>query len=137
MEEADKMKARCTGNSLAHLQDEDMKRSYEKRVHLEEVNLNIGRVYPIFGVGFWDGVPWYLVYDEPEDEYPTPQLGGFFDLIDETIPPDWVFHIGRTNVGKVALLPKVWAKDPAFLEKLVDGDSEAIKVFMEMKSRYK
>jgi hypothetical protein len=82
MEEADKMKARCTGNSLAHLQDEAMKRNYKENVHLDEVDLVIGRVYSIFGVAFRKGVPWFLVCREPEDEYPIPQLGGFFELID-------------------------------------------------------
>jgi hypothetical protein len=57
--------------------------------------------------------------------------------IDGTIPPDWALRIGNTNVGDVALLPKVWAEVHEYLEKLVDGDPEAIKVFMEMKSLYK
>jgi len=130
----------CIGNTPEHLSSERDKRAYKKNVHLEEVALKIGNIYIAYGVVFRDGedLPWFLVCPYDDDEYPTPEHGSFFKLIDNEISPGWKFI---ADDDKVSLLPKRWADDPYAMEKLFDGDPEEESYFRQLKSsmedRYK
>jgi hypothetical protein len=101
---------------------------------LSEIGLRIGHLYPVYGVAFRDGVPWFLVCEEEDDSYPIPECSCFFDLVDARVDKNWVLSMQMTNVGSLSLLPKQWADDPSFLEKMVQGDSQAISVFSELKT---
>jgi len=131
------MLAKCIGNSLRDLPDRQSRAAYERNIHLDEVGLVVGREYVVYGIAFkeGEGLPWYLVCENEDDEYPTPQLGSFFDLVDGTVPEGW--RIAKnTNAGDFAILPSCWAHDPCFLEKLVDGDPEAAAHFRELREIY-
>jgi hypothetical protein len=106
--------------------------AYDANVHLDEVGLVVGDTYAVFGIAFNEGEPWYLVCEDQDGDYPTPHLGAFFSIVDPAIPPDWAVAVGG-NVGAFSILPRRWAADPSFLEKLVDEDPEAIALFAEIR----
>lgn len=108
---------------------------YDEHVHLDEVLLDIGRSYIVYGVYFWDGLPWYLVCEEPTAMYPVPNCGLLFDLVDPTIPSDWQLRTENSRAAAV-LLPKRWAEDPMLMERLIDGDPEAETLFRALREDY-
>ena len=128
------MRALCTANSPNALGNETLKAAYSRNVHLEEVWLRVGQEYDVYGVCFrdGDGVPWFLIAEEEDDDYPKPHLAAFFRVVDPRIPSGWSYS-GPNNVGDVSMLPDRWAKDPSFLEKMVDEVPEAVAYFAELK----
>ena len=129
--------AKCIANSRRDLPDEESRAAYDRNIHLDEVGLVVGRRYVVYGIAFMggDGLPWYLVCEEDDDGYPTPQLGAFFDLVDGTVPEGWEVAM-NTNAGDFAILPSRWAHDPCFMEKLVDGEPEATAYFRSLREGY-
>ncbi len=130
------MLVECIGNTPAHLLGERARQAYVKNIHQDEVCLEIGRQYVTYGVVFRDGVdlPWFLVCEDA-DEYPTPHLGAFFKIVDGEIPTGWEFTTSITNFGNIGILPKCWANDPYFMEKLIDGETEAWDYFRQLKEK--
>lgn len=126
------MIARCTKTRLADLSKAD--REYcERYIHLDEVDLEVGRQYVIFGVFFREARPWFLICGAEDDQYPIPQFSGMFELVDGRVPSAWSLTLRRGNLGSVAILPEPWAADPDFLEKLVDGEPKAVAEFSEIR----
>lgn len=124
----------CIGNSPAHLSSKRARRAYERNIHQEEADLEIGRQYIVYGVVFMDGedLPWFLLCEEEDDEYPIPHLGSFFKIVDGEIPRGWEFTTEAKDFGNYGILPKRWARDPFFMEKLIDGDPDAVNHFREL-----
>ena len=127
------MIVRCIGNTPGHLKSPEMRSRLREYSTLDELHLEIGRTYIVFGIAFRAGHPWYLICEEPDDEYPKPHLSAFFEIVDSRIPPGWSYRFGNTNVGDVAFLPTAWAEDPSYLEKLVDGLPQAIDYLEHLK----
>ena len=115
------MLIKCIGNSPSQLKSDREKKAYARNIHQDHVWLEIGKEYIVYGISFsfrGGDIPWFLVCEEEDDEYPHPHLSAFFEIIDGNIPSGWAFTSVRGNVGDVAVLPKAWAEDPSFLEKL-------------------
>lgn len=131
------MRATCIGNTPIHLDTEHEKEAYARNIHQEQVWLEIGKEYPIYGILFRDkkSTPWFFIQEEENDEYPKPHLAAFFNLTDNTIPSSWAFTDNSGDLQDVALLPKIWADDPHFLERLIDGDNDATKYFKDLISK--
>ncbi len=131
------MLAKCIGNSRRALTDAQSRGAYDRNIHLDEVGLVVGRRYVVYGITFLDGdgLPWYFVCEDEDDEYPTPQLGSFFDHVEGTVPEGWEVA-KNTNAGSFSILPSRWADDPCFLEKLVDGEPEAVAYFRGLREAY-
>ncbi len=127
------MIVRCIGNSPTIITGEDAAKNFAESVNLDEIGLTIGQDYMVYGVILSGGFPWFLVTEEPGDEYPVPHFGQFFEVVDDRVPPDWSLHMAGGNTGGPAILPTAWARNPAFLEKLVDGVPEAVASFGRMK----
>lgn len=128
------VKARCISNSINLIADENIKRHVQKYIHLSELDLRVGNEYTMYGIFFRDGVPWYLMCEQNDDDYPTPQCSEFFVLVDGRIPDGWVFSPYSANLASPAILPATWARDGRFLEKLVDGEPISIELFRKLKA---
>ena len=128
------MRGRCIGNSPFHLKTDELRAAYAAAVHQESVDLEIGREYQIFGLTFQHGALWYLVLQDDRDTYPVPDLAAFFDLVDADIPADWSLGF-TTQVGDISVLPSRWAKDPRFMEKLVDGVPEEVEFLRKLQRK--
>jgi hypothetical protein len=127
------MLVRCVENRVSSLTDAVIREHVKQHVHLEVIGLDVGRCYQVFGVSFRAGVPWYLICEDINDEYPTPYCSSFFELIDGSFGSGWSLTLSRSNVGEVSILPDEWAKDDRFLEKLVDGEPDAVSYFNNLK----
>jgi len=127
----------CTSNLLASLSSEVEKKAYSENIFQDEVWLEIGKEYQVFGISFRDGlsVPWYWVCEDDSDNYPKPHIAGFFNVINNSIPSDWEFCSTNSNMGDCGFFPYKWANDPSFMEKLVDEDQEALAYFHSLKDK--
>ncbi len=126
------MIVRCVANSRESLENSAFLENYKAYVRLEGVNLMIGFHYIVCGIGYRKGVPWFLVCEEPDSEYPKPHLSAFFEIVDPRIPPNWAFRMGRGVFGESEILPVSWVKDLGFPGRLVDGEREAVVAFREL-----
>lgn len=128
------MLAKCTGTSLTSLLDSNSRANFTESVHLDEVALTVGDTYVVYGVITRSGFPWFLVCEASDDEYPKPHFGGFFELLDERVPPEWSVSLSQSGSFRgLSVLPRPWAEDPYFMEKLVEGKPDAIRTFFSIK----
>lgn len=121
----------CIGNTRAHLVSKRAKREWDKSIHLDKVDCTIGMKYVAYGVVHLseDFIPWFLICDDNDLHYPTPYLSEFFRILDNRIPENWVFATSVSNYNGIAILPQRWAMENAFMEKLVDGNSDSVDFF--------
>ena len=130
------MLVKCIANSASQLKSDREKKAYARNIHQDQVWLEIGKEYIVYGISFTFGdgenVPWFLVCEEEDDEYLKPHLSAFFEIIDGSIPSGWAFTSVRGNAGDVAVLPKAWAEDPSFLERLDNEEDDAIAYFRQL-----
>ena len=124
----------CIGNTPGQLLTQRAKNAYKREIHQDEVYLEIGKRYICYGVVFRSGedLPWFLVCED--DDYPTPHLGEFFKIVAGEISEGWEFTTSLVNVGKTGILPIQWANDPAFMEKLINEDKDALDYFAKLKA---
>lgn len=123
------MLVRCIAKSKSDLKSKQAKYAYSQAHHLEELDITIGEKYIVYGIRFTnDGknIPWYLICDDVDDA-PLFYVSDLFELIDPCIPEGW--EVVRDDDGEISFLPKKWARDPAFLLKLHDGDEDAENYF--------
>ena len=127
------MLVKCLSNEISALRDDAIRAHVAEHVHMDSIDLMIGECYQVFGVCFRAGIPWYLLCIATTDDYPTPFCSAFFELIDAEITEGWCLCLSDSNVGSVSILPGRWASDSRFLEKLVDGNIEAVSYFNDLK----
>jgi hypothetical protein len=129
------VRVKCIANARASLTTPAALAAYDEDASDDEVWLVVGKTYVVFGIAINHGEPWYLVCEEEDDTYPKPHLGAFFAIIDPAIPPGWAVALDG-NAGPFAILPRMWAEDASFLERLVDEDPEALARFAELRKQH-
>lgn len=118
---------KCIANTLHEVPDEylDSRTGYTRDRSLPLV---VGQRYVVVAVAGWQGGMWLYVMLEPTDSYPHWCPAPLFEVVDPTIPDDWILcihHYPHGGVAAVMSFPE-WAEDPHFYERLVDGD-EAVR----------
>ena len=66
------MHVRCCENQIHRIVDDDRRQHIGRYVHLAQIDIAIGATSTVYGVLFWEGVPWYLICEQPDDDYPRP-----------------------------------------------------------------
>jgi hypothetical protein len=127
------MLVKCVRTKRTELLESQELQEYDRNVHLDQIDLTSGAVYPVFGVVYRNGRAWYLVCADKTDSYPKPYMATFFEVTDRSSPLEWV-RCPAPRLGEAALLPKIWAGDEGYIERLVEGDREALEVFERIKT---
>jgi hypothetical protein len=101
--------------------------------------LNLGQAYTVCGLLLTTQGIWVFILEDEEDGYPLQYPISFFDIVDATIPSDWVTGKGEafSSVSRkvfALLAPKEWANNERFYEALVDGEPQAVAAFQKMYS---
>lgn len=128
------MRVSCKINKLKELNDNSTLERIRKNHPLEEVDLEIGRSYTVYGIIFWDSSPWYYLCAEKDDEYPVPFACEFFEVIDDRLSSYWKLSVDNRCPERIlpSLLFPEWAQDnPSFYERLLDDDPDTITTFMK------
>ena len=101
--------------------------------------LELGQAYSVCGLLVTGQGIWVFILEDEEDGYPLQYPISFFDIVDATIPSDWVMGKGEafSSVSRkvfALLAPKEWATNERFYEALVDGEPQAVAAFKKMYS---
>ncbi len=127
------MKVVCKVNNLNDLSNERVLRRLKKYISMPggEIDLEIGKVYTVYGVVFWDNSPWYYICSEEHDEYPKPFAAEFFLVSDGRLSSYWKLSVLDQGEGGVlsSLVFDEWARDPCFYERLIEDDPGAVTLF--------
>lgn len=97
-------------------------------LHLPRLSLDRGREYTVYAVRDEPTLSWVYLLEEARDAYPKPYAAPFFSVVDPRGSARWVevpLADGRLRA------PAVWAADPSFYERLIDGDPAAVEAFRE------
>ena len=121
----------CINTKIDEVVDLKVRKHIQSNVHMDCIDLDVGREYVVFGVVFREGNAWYYLCDEDDAEYPKPYHSVFFDKIENSIPADWVLMDGYPS----SIVPSEWADIPNFFEKLLDGDPSIVERFRVIKRR--
>lgn len=75
------MKVKCTIKKLKDIQDISVSKKLSKYIGGSdgEVDLDVGGVYTVYGVEFWENHPWYYLCADGV-EYPKPYSSFFLKL---------------------------------------------------------
>jgi hypothetical protein len=103
-----------------------------QHVHLDTLHLVRGKRYVVYGIIFRAGLPWYLVVDDDDAEYPRPEFAGFFNVVDDAIPSGWRFMWRCGPWPDGALLPSEWCAS-GYFEALLDGGPNEVALFKAKK----
>lgn len=79
------------------------------------------------------GIAWYYVLDDDGHDWPTWIPAPLFDVDDGSLPRSWRVGYHRfdgEDQFPILSFPE-WATDHRFYERLVDGDTDAVRIFNE------
>lgn len=123
------MIVRCISKSIESLQPPSHLASHRAYIKYDEIYLAVGCHYLVYGIVYRDGIPWFLVCEELDDEYPLPRIASFFEIVDDRIPPNWAYRFGKGAFGESEMIPVPWIRDLRYLGQLVDGVPSAVEAF--------
>jgi hypothetical protein len=129
------MRARCILNDLSNIENPATLSRIARSIHLEGPipHLSVGYEYAIEAVEQRvDGGWWLYLHTVSESSFPYPYPAELFELSVNTVPPDWCACIqeseGNTRLTRLSFAE--WANEDHYYERLVDGDSHAVSVYM-------
>lgn len=126
------MKVKCKIYKLQDLEDASASERLSKYLGGAdgEIDLEVGDIYTVYGVEFWENNPWYYLCADGV-EYPKPYPNVFFEIVDKRLSKHWVLNseVGRSGDTHTSLVIKEWAADRSFYERAIDGDKEALGLF--------
>ena len=135
------MLVKCILNDLNLIKDEALKKRIDVEIYSPngKIPLSVNKDYLVYGVEFWSNLyPRFYICDDryPRMNYPVPYFADFFSMIDNRVSKYWAFGIRNGAEGKIypSLSFKEWVDDPSFFERLIDGDTNAKKVFEKYKN---
>lgn len=123
------MKVICRCNNVHSLEDRELsdKLKYYIRVSDGSLELELGKEYLVYGVVFWSNIPFLYIFKDGGDDYPKPVPIDFFEVSDARLSRFWLLScFNEEGEGySSSLLPELWAKNPYFYERLIEGDEVA------------
>jgi len=119
------MKVKCTINNILNLPEGKTLDKIKRYIQLSDgkLDLDVGMEYKVYGVLFRNNSPWYYLCTDSDDLSPSPYPSELFEISDARLPAYWRF----SKRGVVAF--EEWANDETFLERLIENDPDALKVF--------
>lgn len=129
------MKLICRKNKLKNfsgLKLEFLEKYYKYDLNYE-LDIKIGKTYNVYGIIFWENVPFYYIYKE-DMNYPTPVCGLFFDLKNSNFSKYWVLRTLTDLKGfEIIITFKEWADDKMFYENLLNEELDEVKLMKRYK----
>lgn len=127
------MKVRCTTNRIDQSFTQETAKRLRRYISMgdNELDIEIGKEYTVYGIEFWDNCPWVYICSESYDEYPKPFALDFFEITKKTISSHWILKSqeAHNNKVKTQLVFCEWADDDSFYEKLINEDEKTVKIF--------
>ena len=125
------MLVRCKHTNLQPFEgDPALLARLQRDIHLDELPLEVGGVYVVFGVRSTSEGTWYYLCDADNDAWPTPWPAELFEVVDSRPSGLWERRQGARGTIEA---PSEWVRDPLFYERLVDGRSQEVASFARLR----
>jgi hypothetical protein len=126
------MRVRCKYNKPSQITEPEYQEYLAQSVNVEEIYYVPGREYVVFGLSFSkrSGLPSYFLCEGVDDDYPTSKWAPFFELLDASIPDNWIVIPDEYTY----IVPSAWASIPRFYERLLDADPEAEALWRKIRT---
>jgi hypothetical protein len=133
------MKVRAIGDAGQHLPSHVLERGWGLTKE-SSFPIRLGREYGVFAITAVKDIFWYYILDEHDLPYPVWYPSPLFEVVDGSIPAHWVVSYmphrsSDDRVGTSLISFAEWATDPAFYERLVDGQADAVAIFQRERGR--
>ena len=131
------MQIKCKFNRIDQINDNPTKVALREVIYLEddyELGIKIDKIYDVYGIYFHKTGAMYLICEEDDDLYPIGSHASFFEIVDSSMPIDWVFVYN--DIDESYLVPKIWAEDPMFYENLLNGNKKEEDIFKMIKKAH-
>lgn len=129
------MRVKCLTNNINLLNDPLVYSRLQKSIHLdgELTDLSLGEIYNVLAIEERDEGVWIFLHTVEESDYPYPYPIELFEVIDNYLNSNWCIKFEMlTNKSFVKILSfSEWTNDSLFYEKLVNGDTKAITIYLE------
>ncbi|BBW98643.1 phosphoribosylaminoimidazole synthetase [Geobacillus icigianus] len=123
------MKARCIANTGKDISEKALSIGYSTETVFE---LEIGRVYTVYGVCLWRDSLHYLIKGE-EHNYPSWYPSELFDVSDRLLPVEWYYDYFRACDITAIWGYKELVEDDSHFDGLMERDNKALEVFLKRK----
>ena len=105
-----------------------------RRVGASAIFFDSDREMVVLGLEFWRGNLFYRLANPPDERYAVLGLAAFFAITDGRPSRYWRCQMGVD--GRFTMCHKEWFS-PWYHDKLSDGDADALKVFLDVKTQLK
>ena len=134
------MKVRCIHNKLSDINGKSTREWLKKNVirvdndDHEISHYEIGMKYTVYGLVFWNNLPFFYIV-EGDNDYPTPKYAGFFEVTDSKYSKYWqVTHsVNDENKVRTVIVFKEWAESEKFYENLLNDEDVELEIFAKYK----
>lgn len=127
------MKVICIADDNKGLSEKTLAQGYSIMTKFE--TLEKGKIYFVYGISIWEDVLFYLIIDQlPQDPIWFPAQ--LFSVVDNALPKQWYFNYYSRDESED--LSAIWGYKELALDYehsyyLLDGDSQAINIFLKRK----
>jgi len=93
-----------------------------------DYELEIGSEYCVYALEFmWGGI--WLYIETYGRDYPHPYPIEYFEIVDSSLPDDWLFSAPYRASSKAIASYAEWVNDPHFYEKLLNDSPKELAVY--------
>jgi len=136
------MKARVCRNRIkdAGLSRECLEYVSKAYLGREKIELSLNELYTVYGLMFSHHAIWLCIINNEEIQYPSWYPANFFEIIDNTIPTNWIFSqnfdvINSQLCVEYMYIFEPWSSTPAFYDELDNENPDAIQKFLTEKKK--
>lgn len=131
------MKVRCVRNKLVDIANSKEREFIARTMRISEkaqYAITIDQEYTVYGITFWDRIPFYIVCGEDPDFKVIFVPAAYFETTDPRPSLYWNFSYKFCITAISELNFPEWTSDPWFYEKLTDGKLEELRIFNQYKA---
>lgn len=128
------MRVKCLTNDINLLNNPLVHNRLHKSVHIdgELTDLSPGEIYNVLAIEERDKGVWVFLHTVEESDYPYPYPIELFEVVDNCMNANWCIKFEQlSNKSFVKIISfSEWTNDPLFYEKLVNGDTKSIDIYL-------
>lgn len=99
-----------------------------------DYDLELGAEYFVYGIELMRGGIWIYIEISGRD-YPFPYPIEFFEVMDSSIPSNWIVAAPYRGMSKAIISFEEWATKPDFYENLVNDSPTEVSIYESQKGK--
>lgn len=128
------MLVKCELNDLRSLREDSVRSRLEESIHLDSLQeyFTVGQTFKVQAIEYMRNGVWIYIHTSEDFTYPHPFPAEFFSIEDNSVPGNWCIKwIQEEGAIKIKRLSfREWVEDDTFYERLIDGNPQAVEVYL-------